>query len=451
MSFITDKQTLDDLNIFGKRLGKSIYDLFNNTFTQGGADLLEHFFLYPLADAEEINQRSEIIQYFNQVKVAFPFKTELFDLAEEYLRNTDSRSQLAKENDTVGRKFNNLIGADTAYKSIHNGVCAVIEIISITRDFLNEISSSASKTPYQRDKEQMLLIVEDPELSQALNGKALAKLSYAEIVEYDRLLRYIHHDRIKKLLYYIYKLDVYISVSKIAANRGFVFPKAKAKGLPVLILEGIVHPHLANAVANDLELNTDNSVVFLTGANMAGKSTFMKTLGISMYLAHMGFPVAAGRMEFSVMDGIYTTINLPDNLGAGTSHFYAEVLRVKKVAKELGLGKNLFVIIDELFRGTNVKDAYEATIAITEGFAKKKKSMFVISTHIIEAGPVLKERCGNISFQYLPTRMEGNDPVYTHRLMEGITSDRHGMVIINNEGILDILRQGQLAINKKEG
>src|SRR3569833_2733627 len=169
----------------------------------------------------------------------------------------------------------------------------------------------------------------------------------------------------------------------------------------------------------------------------------MKSLGIAMYLAHMGFPVAAKKKEVSVRDCIYTTINLPDNLGIGASHFYAEVLRIKKVARELSTGKNIFVIFDELFRGTNVKDAYEATIAITSAFAKKRSSMFIISTHIIEAGDVLRERCPNISFKYLPTRMNGTIPVYTYTLETGITDDRHGMIIINNEGILDMLAAGK--------
>jgi DNA mismatch repair ATPase MutS len=126
----------------------------------------------------------------------------------------------------------------------------------------------------------------------------------------------------------------------------------------------------------------------------------------------------------------------------GASHFYAEVLRVKKMAHELSQGQNLFIVFDELFRGTNVKDAYEATIAITEAFAGKRNSLFVISTHIIEAGEVLKQRRDNVRFIYLPTRMDGNKPVYTYTLQEGITDDRHGMIIINNEGILDILAAG---------
>jgi DNA mismatch repair ATPase MutS len=175
---------------------------------------------------------------------------------------------------------------------------------------------------------------------------------------------------------------------------------------------------------------------------MAGKSTFMKSLSIALFLAHMGFPVAAAHMEFAVLDGIFTTINLPDNLGMGASHFYAEVLRVKKVAQELSQGKQLFIVFDELFRGTNVKDACEATIAITEAFARQRNSQFIISTHIIEAGPVLQQTCANVHFIYLPTRMNNHQPVYTYTLEEGITDDRHGMIIINNEKILEMLHAG---------
>ncbi|MGF6847356.1 DNA mismatch repair ATPase MutS [Chitinophaga sp. W3I9] len=66
----------------------------------------------------------------------------------------------------------------------------------------------------------------------------------------------------------------------------------------------------------------------------------------------------------------------------------------------------------------------------------------MISTHIIEAGEILKQACDNVHFIYLPTRMDGNKPVYTYKLENGITDDRHGMIIINNEGILDMLRAG---------
>jgi DNA mismatch repair ATPase MutS len=174
---------------------------------------------------------------------------------------------------------------------------------------------------------------------------------------------------------------------------------------------------------------------------MAGKSTLMKAISLSLYLAHIGLPVAAEYMEFSVRDGLYTKINLPDNLQAGASHFYTEVLRVKEVANLLDRDEKLFVVFDELFRGTNVKDAYDGTVEIARGFSRKRNSQFIISTHIMEAGKHLSEDNLSIQYLYLPTQMENGKPIYSRILQEGISADRKGMAIIKNEHIIELLDQ----------
>jgi DNA mismatch repair ATPase MutS len=432
MLFTTDKQTLDDLNIFGKHGGDSVYNIFNRTVTRGGAQVLEEMFRYPLSDEQAINRRSGIIQYFAGAGTSFPFKSMVFDAVEPYLANTDERTKLSPEEHGIGRKLSHLIGKDVQTAVIYKGVEAIMELTKGMRDFLQTTGDGI----YNDEKTAIARLLGE------LPAVAGGKLTHAVVAEYDVLYRFRHREVIQRLLRHIYQLDVYLSVGKVAAERKFVFPLALRPDKPVMILEGVYHPHVPNAVGNALRITPDSNVIFLTGANMAGKSTFMKSLGIALFLAHMGFPAPATRMEFSVLDGIYTTINLPDNLGMGASHFYAEVLRVKKMAHELSQSRRLFIVFDELFRGTNVKDAYEATVAITSAFAQKRTSLFVISTHIIEAGDVLKEKWENISFKYLPTRMNGSTPVYTYTLQTGITADRHGMIIINNEGILDILKQG---------
>ena len=455
MLFTTDKQTLDDLNIFGKQGSDSVYAIFNRTITRGGAGILEEMFRYPLSDEGEINRRSGIIQYFASLGTTFPFQSAHFDAIEPYLRNMDERTKLDTEDHSFSKKLSNLVGVDAETTVIYKGVTALTELLQGTSDFIASLNGKAGNAQgkedglspgpapahyYQDDKDVIAALLAEPGFTPVL--RAQGKLSHATMAAYDTIFRFGQKETIEKLLRMIYCLDVYLSVAKVALERSFVFPKALPKEEHRIDLEGLYHPQLKNPVPNNLRVRRDNNVLFLTGANMAGKSTFMKSLGIALFLAHMGFPVAASGMEFSVLDGIYTTINLSDNLGMGASHFYAEVLRVKKVARELSVGKNLFVIFDELFRGTNVKDAYEATIAITAAFAAKRNSIFVISTHIIEAAAVLKEQCGNVRFIYLPTRMKGSVPVYTYMLETGITEDRHGMIIISNEGILDLLKQG---------
>jgi DNA mismatch repair ATPase MutS len=441
MLFTTDKQTQGDLNIYGKQGTDSILSLFNRTSTINGARILEEMFNYPLSDAEAINKRSGTIGYLKVVQAVFPFSSELFDRAEQYLANTDERSKLSAEKPSLKKKLTSLVADDADNKQIVNGISALMEIVKVLDVFLKDNLIQAG-SPFKSDPETIsigTLLAAEP-ISLLLQEDSSGRFSREKLATYDMLLRFRYRETIQRILRYIYQLDVYMTVAKVATERNFIFPKALPKGEHVIKIEGFYHPQLKHAVPNTLDVTPDNNVVFLTGANMAGKSTFMKSLGIAMYLAHMGFPVAAAKMEFSVLDGIYTTINLPDNLGMGASHFYAEVLRLKKVARELSLSKNLFIMFDELFRGTNVKDAHEATIALTEAFATRRKSMFVISTHIIEAGEVLRERCDNISFKYLPTRMNQNTPVYTYKLESGITADRHGMIIINNEGIIEILK-----------
>jgi DNA mismatch repair ATPase MutS len=152
----------------------------------------------------------------------------------------------------------------------------------------------------------------------------------------------------------------------------------------------------------------------------------------------MGFPVAANEMVFSVREGLYSSINVPDDLAQGYSHFYAEVQRVKFIADEVSGSKSLVVIFDELFKGTNVKDAYEATLSVTAAFAEYRNCLFIISTHIVEVGEALQDH-DNLQFVFLPTIMEGKTARYPYLLKEGISNDRHGMMIIEQEGILEMI------------
>lgn len=423
----TDDQTMEDLGIFGRRNGSGIFDLYNHTHTRGGEALLREIFRTPLADKEAINRRILIMECFTRLYTRFPFEPTDFDMAEKYLQNTGEQS-----GNTPGK-------ASLNEKEVQQGVMAVITLIRQIREFVDS-AAARDNIGYELERRAISELVTDPVFEPALRGKE--KVSYAGITAFDILFRLRERARIGQLLEHIYRLDVYLSVAKLAAERRFVFPKVLDKGQGILRLTGVYHPELKSPVANDLAMAAGRNFIFLTGANMAGKSTFLRAVSTAVYLAHLGFPVAAASMEFSVREGMYTTINLPDNLGIGASHFYAEVLRVKKVAAELSRGKSLFILFDELFRGTNVKDAYEATVAVSKAFAGRRNSLFIISSHIVEAGEALQQN-ESVGFLYLPTRMNGHVPEYTYTLEKGITDDRHGMIIIRNEGILETLRNGR--------
>lgn len=423
----TDEQTIEDLRLFARREQPGIYDIYNNTFTRGAESLLEEMFRNPLSDRNAIAERSTIISSFAKGRTLFPFRPALLDNLEKYLSGSGQHRD--GQRPVLGEK------------EIAAGVAAAIELLHAVRDFVEKGDALNIDGLHARRK-TILEILQDTALLPVFNENPRAKLSYAAVTAFDILIRVRERKKIIDVLQFIYLVDVYISVANIANKHGFIFPTVHAGRDPMIRVEGVFHPGLRNPVANDLSMDRNQSIIFLTGANMAGKSTFLRSISIAVYIAHMGFPVAARAMEFSVLDGLYTTINLPDNLGIGASHFYAEVLRVKKIATALGAGKSLFIVFDELFRGTNVKDAHEGTVTMTQAFARKDKSLFIISSHIVEAATALKE-LANVGFWNLPTQMQGNTPAYSYRLREGVTDDRHGMIIIRNEGVLDILATGK--------
>ena len=440
MAFRVDTQTINDLKMVGDSKGRDVYTLYNKTKTRGGAAVLKDMFLYPRSRKEEINGRVNVIKYFLNREIRFPFDNQAFDSIDFYLSNADERTKLSAHEDNLKRKFDHLIGSDADYKQLYKGILSTYNFLVDLSIFVASIDTDDFEKLH-KDMTEIKALLSDDQFSFLKNTKKVSKLSYQEAVKYDRLLRFTIQKEITRLLHYAYDIDVFVALAEVAKGHDMVFAEIHEGDDNLLEIEQMYHPLVPNAVANDLRIDESGNMIFLTGANMAGKSTIMKTFSITVYLAHMGFPLPAKSMKFSVQNGMFTTINLADNLNMGFSHFYAEVNRVKRVAESVNTNDRLIVVFDELFRGTNVKDAYDATVAVADAFAGKRKCTFIISTHIIEAGEDLKKLRDNIRFMYMPTVMNGHTPEYPYTISEGITSDRHGMVIIENEKILDILKK----------
>lgn len=437
MSFITDKQTLEDLNIPGKYKNNSIFKLFNEVRTSGGERVLDSMFQHPLSDDREINKRSATFQYFQTKALAFPFSEEKIGLVENYLSTAGGDGLLTMGFHAIQKKIWKLIGLDAGYNLLQQGVKETATLINEAYAYLNKLGLKDPADPFY-DRASLINALYAHKKLSWLSCPIEKDLPLLKIIRYDHLLRQAFHQELKQLLQIVYEIDVNTAVADVAGKKNFNYANVLPKEANLIQLEEVWHPWLKKPVSNSIRTDRDKNVIFLTGANMAGKSTFMKSFGIAIYLSHMGFPIAVKNMTISVQDGIYTSINVPDNLSAGYSHFYAEVLRVKKVAEEVARGKNLVVIFDELFKGTNVKDAFDATVAVTEAFSEVRNCAYIISTHIIEAAGELK-RLDNFHFVFLPTKMQGTVPVYTYKLEDGVTEDRHGKMIIDNERIIEIL------------
>ena len=437
MSFSIDRQSLDELNLLGKFRQGSVYHLFNQVKTRGGEKLLDELFRQPLTDAAAINHRAAVFSFFQSVAIHFPFEAEQVTLMQEYMDGASGRSLPAVYGSLFVLKSLSSLTRDERYKKMIQGLQATISVLK--KCFALTEMLHAPGSPYQPRVEQVKKILSDEKLMQVIETDIYRDISFGSIASFDHLLRTKLHTAVSDLLLFIAEVDVNIAVSNVARSKHFKYAQAMPKEANLLEAENLRHPAVPGAIGNQISMNKKENVIFLTGANMAGKSTWMKSIGIGMYMAHIGFPVAADSMTFSVRDGIFSSINVADNIGLGYSHFYAEVVRVKAAADATATGKHLLLIFDELFKGTNVKDAYDGTLAVTEGFSEYGNCLFILSTHIIEVGEALQSH-NNIRFKFMPTVMDGNVPRYTYRLENGITQDRQGMMIIRNEKILEILQ-----------
>ena len=191
-------------------------------------------------------------------------------------------------------------------------------------------------------------------------------------------------------------------------------------------------------VAYEVQLNQSANFIFLTGANMAGKSTFIKAAGLAAYMAHIGMGVPAKKMKLSRLDGILSNIQVSDNILKGESFFFNEVQRIKKTIERISDGKKWLILIDELFKGTNQEDAVKCSTVVIEGLRKLPNALFILSTHLYEIGHNLKHH-PNIQFRYFETAVNNDQLVFSYQLKEGISNDRLGFLILKREGVVSML------------
>lgn len=449
MTFYTDKQTIKDLNITGKYNKHSIFSIYNKTVTRGGEKALVRMFASPFTQSDDIKKRIEKFRFFMESGVDFPLTHHEFQSAEDYLVNAAPKGFISLLFQNIKRKALKLIANEKEFDLLQDGFKSAAFFLSKMQYFISELDRFKIDG-YAEEKEQISIVTGDERVQSIVKKIEKGKeLSFFEFCRCDYCLRNIRATEMGQLLKLVHNLDVYTSVAGVAHEKKMALAsiieptkeKISDENTFLINIKDVFHPGLKNAKINDICMSNIENLFFLTGANMAGKSTLMKSFAIAVYLAHMGFPVAASKMDFTPMQGVYTSINVPDNLNMGYSHFYAEVMRVKMIAGEIAAGKRLVVLFDEMFKGTNVKDAYDATVCISECFTRNRQCAFVVSTHIMEAGLTLQKKCGGIQYRYLPTLLKKGKPFYSYALQEGISDDHLGMLIVNNEKIIEIIKQ----------
>lgn len=436
VEFELDKQTMKDLEIFvDSRSLNSISSYYNQTKTFGGRMFLFQLMKNPLTDVAELRQRTELIRFLSETGFELKINSGMFEFIEHYQRLNIAPLR----NNFVDAFVQNLsykINPSNNYYIIKSGVQQLIYLFIQLREKFEGLDKTEIPEKLDTIRKYISDIIYKPEF-QVLYSKKL-KITNAKLNKLDNLFRKKYKNELSEILKLVYMLDAFISISKVAKQNNLAFPVYSDSNTQSLFIENFYHPLLNNAVPYSIEISESTNLCFLTGPNMAGKSTFLKSVGLSIYLAHIGFPVPATKMTTTIYHGIVTTINLSDDLNRGYSHFYSEVSRIKETALKLKEKKKLFVIFDELFRGTNVKDAFDASLLIIKSFANISDSTFFISTHITEVAEKINN-LSNIDFKYFDSKLVDNVPTYDYKLETGISYERLGLYILKNEKIIEIL------------
>lgn len=433
MEFKIDEQTLNDLELFNQALdGKSIFSCFNTACSDGGKACIRKMLESPLTDVNKIRKRAEAIRYLGQLPFFLDIRREELSFIEVYLQQEDVPQRSMYR--LTSRAVKGWLKPDNDCYLRQRAVPYLGRLIRELGTFMDELS--VGKVPEMiRDMQQRVKETLAREGMQYLMSQK--KDSFWTRESLDLYFRGRELDGVRVILDTLYMLDSLRSLGTMAKDEGLTFPIFTESGRRVRI-EGLYHLFLENPVKNDVLFDDRQHLCFLTGPNMAGKSTCMKAFGVAVYLAHCGLPVPAARMELSVFKGLFTTINLSDNLSLGYSHYYNEVARVKYIVEQVRDLQNVVVVFDELFRGTNVKDAYDASCAVIGGLARLKYGVFMISTHIVEVAEFLKP-FPSVCFRFFEIDMTTGEPRYTYCLREGVSDERIGMYILKKAGVVDLI------------
>jgi DNA mismatch repair ATPase MutS len=236
------------------------------------------------------------------------------------------------------------------------------------------------------------------------------------------------------------RLEAWYSMAMAVKTYGLQFPEFIEGDQSYFEASGLYHVLLQQPVAYDIIMHPEQNFLFLTGANMAGKSTLIKAIGSAAFLAHIGMGVPVKSMRLTLFDGLLTNINVVDNITKGESYFFNEVQRIKNTIYKINDGKKWLVLIDELFKGTNVQDAMKCSLAVIKGLIKIKNSLFILSTHLYEIADELKQH-PNISFKYFETTVLDDQLQFSYQLNDGVSDDRIGYVILRREKVVEMLER----------
>ncbi|MBN1986784.1 MAG: hypothetical protein JW761_10800 [Prolixibacteraceae bacterium] len=483
----TDHFYTCDLDIFGEG---SLFQYINRTSTKSGRQMLADWLIFPLLDKNKIEKRQEAIKELSEMpewRLQFLANGLLFEETEEMnheIKNW-SETELDLKNSIATKWLITivplltilaLIPAFTGSSNFWISAAVLAQWIFMffyRKRIRQYFRYFGRKSDLLEKYMQLLQFIEEKkfqseylqEIQKAVTAPDSASHIFSQLKKRVKEFEYRgniivgvflnsvflwdircvyklwkwHSKNHKKLALWldaVAETDALISLANFAGNHpGFVFPKIHDGGFTYSAKQ-LGHPllHSKKRVCNNLEINGWAKVLIVTGANMAGKSTFLRTVGVNLILGRMGAPVCAAEMKFTPVK-LYTNMRTTDSLLKDESYFFAELKRIKGVLDRLKNGERIFVILDEMLKGTNSTDKLNGSKELIRKLVEFK-SVSLIATHDLKLSEMENEFPQQVFNKCFEIRIENNDMVFDYLLSDGVTQTMNATFLMKKMGII---------------
>ena len=434
-----DSTTYNDISVFHQEEEFSIFHKLNFTRTAYGKDWLRRFFSEPHHDLKRILGTQKIIRTLSEHVEEWPSEISNGTLlvVEKYLDyNLDP---IPEEPNAFNSWLYTLLHVED-YRMVKYSVGHMADFYRGIKRLVTIFSEQDLPSFFKIYIERAEQLLKEAPLAKLAATKKGERFSAIQNLYYGYHLYNRYKTDTFELIDIFGRLDAWYSMAVAVKKYNLVFPEIIESAEPEIEAKGLYHILLRQPVAYDVKLDPEHNFLFLTGANMAGKSTLIKAVGSAVFLAHLGMGVPALQMKLTLFDGLLTNINVVDNIAKGESYFFNEVQRVKNTIERITDGRKWLVLIDELFKGTNMQDAMKCSLTVIKGLIKIKNSLFILSTHLYEIGEELREY-PNIIFNYFETNVKDDQLDFSYLLKEGISNDRLGYLILKREKVVEMLEK----------
>ncbi len=256
-----------------------------------------------------------------------------------------------------------------------------------------------------------------------------------EIVRIERWkVRYGQH--ISEWLETVGELDALCSLGTFAYNHPqYTYPELTEKPFCFLATQ-MGHPLMpaSQCVKNDATIPSRPFFLIITGANMAGKSTYLRTIGVNYLLACIGAPVCCERLKLHP-NQLITSLRTSDSLSDNESYFFAELKRLKRIIELLNQGQQLFIILDEILKGTNSMDKQKGSFDLIRQFMQLKANG-IIATHDLLLGSLIKQFPEEIRNYCFEADIKDNELTFSYKLREGVAQNMNACFLMKKMGII---------------